>query len=385
VSVSIALIVRNEEQTLRRCLGSIRRAVDEIVVVDTGSTDGTREVAAGFTDRIYEYAWHDDFAAARQFAFDRASGDWVGWLDADDVVLNAAAIRGLAAHAGPDIGVIHWRYVVDRDTWGNSRSEYWRERLVRNDGSFHWRGRVHEVLESDRPWASLRAPEVVVEHRPLPGHRAGRVRRNLDILEAEYAERESSSPPRLLYYLAREHAEAGNLDDAIRFYHRYLRIAGRNDESYLARIQLADVNRRAGRYNQAINTCLLALKVCPHWPDAYFGLAQTFYFLRDWHAVIHWTEVGRAMPRPDTLQIINPLDYSFNWIIYFSNALFHINEVAEGVEWTRRALEICPDDPWHVENLRIYSGVPGSTPHNTVIETHSEHAQHPEWVEVADG
>jgi glycosyltransferase involved in cell wall biosynthesis len=379
VNVSIALIVRNEERTLGRCLGSIRDAVDEIVVVDTGSTDRTREIASRFTDRIFDFAWHDDFSAARQYAFDRATGEWVGWLDADDAVVNAGRIRGLAAGAAPDVGLFHWRYVVDRDRWGNPRCEFWRERLVRNDGSFRWSGRVHEVLETRRRWSSVQSPEVVVEHRPIKGHGAERGRRNLDILEAEYAERGRSSPPRMRYYLAREHADHGNLEEATMFYRSYLRVAERGDESYLARIQLADLQLRGGHYNQASNTLLLALKVCPHWPDAYYRLARIAYFQRDWHTVVHWTEVGRAMPRPDTLQIINPLDYSFNWIIYFTNALFHLGEVEEGLAWTRRALEICPDDGWHLENLRVYGA--SQTRH----ESNAYPDQQPQWVEAADG
>ena len=80
MTVSIALIVKNEEKTLDRCLASLAGAVDEIVVVDTGSTDATRAVASRYTDRIFDFAWCDDFSAARQFAFER--GDWrLGRLD----------------------------------------------------------------------------------------------------------------------------------------------------------------------------------------------------------------------------------------------------------------------------------------------------------------
>src|ERR1700730_15626481 len=82
--VSLCLIARNEEANLPACLESAADLVDEIVVVDTGSTDRTKEVAARFGARIYDFAWVDDFSAARNESLRHASGDWIFWLDADD-------------------------------------------------------------------------------------------------------------------------------------------------------------------------------------------------------------------------------------------------------------------------------------------------------------
>ena len=84
--VSLTMIVRNEEQNLPRCLESVQGLFDEIVVVDTGSTDRTKEIAAGFGARVVDFAWIDDFAAARNVALDHATGDYALWLDADDVI-----------------------------------------------------------------------------------------------------------------------------------------------------------------------------------------------------------------------------------------------------------------------------------------------------------
>ena len=67
ISISLCMIVKNEEKLLKRCLDSYRPVCDEIVIVDTGSTDRTKEIAAGYTDLIYDYPWNNDFAAARNF------------------------------------------------------------------------------------------------------------------------------------------------------------------------------------------------------------------------------------------------------------------------------------------------------------------------------
>ena len=86
-TISLCMIVKNEEAVLGRCLDSAAGLVDEIVVVDTGSTDATREIATRYADRVCEFAWIDDFAAARNFAFAQASMEYCMWLDADDVLL----------------------------------------------------------------------------------------------------------------------------------------------------------------------------------------------------------------------------------------------------------------------------------------------------------
>src|SRR5437667_7943437 len=83
-SLSLTMIVRNEEATLAACLSSAADLVDEIVVVDTGSTDGTKEVAARFGARVFDFPWRDDFAAARNESLSHARGNWILWLDGDE-------------------------------------------------------------------------------------------------------------------------------------------------------------------------------------------------------------------------------------------------------------------------------------------------------------
>ena len=85
-SISLCMIVRNEEKVLGRCLTCVRGFADEIIIVDTGSMGRTKEIAFSFTDKVYDFKWKDDFAAARNFAFSRGTGDYLFWLDADDVV-----------------------------------------------------------------------------------------------------------------------------------------------------------------------------------------------------------------------------------------------------------------------------------------------------------
>ena len=85
-TLSLCMIVRNEEEVLGRCLESVKDLADEVIIVDTGSDDRTKEIAARFTDRIFDFEWRDDFSAARNFAFSKGTKDFLMWLDADDVI-----------------------------------------------------------------------------------------------------------------------------------------------------------------------------------------------------------------------------------------------------------------------------------------------------------
>jgi len=359
VRITVALIVKNEERTLARCLSSLAGAGVEILVVDTGSTDSTVEIARRFTDRVHHFAWCDDFAAARQHAFDLVEADWVMWLDADDVVHGAERLRGLAASAAAGVSGFQLRYVYEQDEWGAPVCELWRERLVRRDAGFRWRGRVHEVLVCDGPHRLARSGEVYVEHRPERSRAAEKSGRNLRILEDEYRRLlEAGRRPgsRLLFYLANELLGAGRERRALALYRECLRESVWDEERYFVRTRVAAVHRRAGRWGRAVESDLGALRVCPERPEAYFGLAESYYHLGDWAKVRHWCEVGRAVRAHDVDLFVNPRANSFDWIILYTNALYRLGDVRAALDWTRRALELRPADAWHRANFLFFAG-----------------------------
>jgi glycosyltransferase involved in cell wall biosynthesis len=357
MTVSVALIVKDEEPVLGRALESIAGAVDEIVVVDTGSRDATKAVAERHGARVADFPWRDDFSAARQYAFDQATGQWVFWLDADDVVIGAERIRAIAADAPPEVGGFYWRYILARNDRHEPTYSCWRERCVRNDGSFRWRGRVHEVLVPAGPVLLVNTDEIVVEHRPRTD-RPDQRSRNLRILEEEVEAGGESPEPRLLYYLGREYADHGDIPRAIETLERYVAVSRWDDERYFAYVQTADLGVATGDYARALEACWAALEIQPRWPDAYFGLARIYYFRREWEKVVHWAQIGQSLPPPETMLFVNTAAYQFDWIIYYTNALYHLGRKTEALSWTVRALAIAPHDTWHRHNLRLLTAPP---------------------------
>jgi hypothetical protein len=94
------MIVRNAERSFRRALSSALPFVDEIVVVDTGSADKTRQIAKELGARLFDFAWRDDFSAARNYSLQQATGDWIFWMDADDVLPESSSVAPVASPTG---------------------------------------------------------------------------------------------------------------------------------------------------------------------------------------------------------------------------------------------------------------------------------------------
>lgn len=145
MTLSVCLIVRDEELTLARCLNCVKQFADEIVVADTGSEDNTVQIAAGYTDKVYNFEWCDDFSAARNFAFSKASCDYVMWLDADDVITseNCTRIRNLVDGGGFDMAYLLYAAAFDGE---NPTFVYNRERIFLRSADYRFCGAVHEAV-----------------------------------------------------------------------------------------------------------------------------------------------------------------------------------------------------------------------------------------------
>ncbi len=214
MSCSLCMIVKNEEEGLARCLESAGGIFDEIIIVDTGSTDSTREIALRFTDKVYDYVWQDDFAAARNYSLSLAASEYAMWLDGDDYIppearSELARILSELSAARPD--AVYLPYAVGFDELGVPNFVYERERIIRLASGMRFEGAIHEAI----PVSGKAIHEgAQIYHLGKSKREEGR---NLRIFEGMIKSGKPLSA-REKYYYARELCYAGRLEEAKRYY-----------------------------------------------------------------------------------------------------------------------------------------------------------------------
>lgn len=152
ITISLCMIVKNEEKVLERCLKSLAPCMDEIIIVDTGSTDRTKEIARKFTDKVYDFSWTGSFADARNYASLKATKEYIYTADADEYLdeLNQQRLQQLKQILLPEIEMVQMLYCTqgENNTVYNFEKEY-RPKLYRRLRPFVWIDPIHETLRTD--------------------------------------------------------------------------------------------------------------------------------------------------------------------------------------------------------------------------------------------
>lgn len=208
-TISLAMIIKDEETVLDRCLASVCHCVDEIIIVDTGSSDNSIEIAKKYTEHIYHYVWNDDFASARNEAFSHATMDYILWLDADDVIPESeqAKLLSLKETLSSETDIVMMKYHVAFDHEEKPVYTYYRERLIRNNAGFCWVGKIHEAINIK---GTIEYADIAIHHKKI---KQNDTMRNLRILESLYQQNQLS--PRERYYYAKELYEHGQYEKAL--------------------------------------------------------------------------------------------------------------------------------------------------------------------------
>jgi glycosyltransferase involved in cell wall biosynthesis/thioredoxin-like negative regulator of GroEL len=223
-TVSLCMIVKDEEAMLPRCLAAAAAFVDELVVVDTGSTDRTVEIAESFGARILHHGWTGDFSAARNVALDAATGDWLMYLDADEVLVegDGPKLRDLLGRT--------WRegfFITETNHVGDLEDgaavAHNALRLFRNRPEYRFEGRVHEQFAHRLPNLPerLESSQVRIEHFGYLGavrDAKEKSRRNLELLQRQLAD--GVDTPFLHFNLGSECAAAGDIAGSLQHLRR---------------------------------------------------------------------------------------------------------------------------------------------------------------------
>lgn len=376
--ISVCLIVKNEEMNIVRCLTSIRPYVEEIVVVDTGSTDRTPELVRGiadafevYTDCNYEDGTIKSFSAARQRSFDLATKPWVMWIDGDDVVQGAEKLPDLIAsldakrQGGPAVVVLPYEYAHDEE--GNCTCLHYRERIVTPRSDFKWVNPVHEILmsvEGSTPPTQFSDDSIRMIHKRGELAKVSDPMRNLRIIKS-FVEESEKEDPRQLYYLGQEYAGVGDVENAIKTYARYVEITGWDDEKCLALIKLSELNVQKADFKAAVEWATRSITVKENWSETYFSLAKAYYYWalvekdvgqkrRHFEKCVMFCKVGLSMPPTKTALFVNPQEKALEIHRYFNIALNATGDVRGALESVNYALAVKPKDEQLLLNKKVY-------------------------------
>lgn len=208
LKISACVIVKNEEKNLPQWIEGVKDISDEMIVVDTGSTDETVEIAREAGARVYTFPWTGDFSAAKNYALSKATGSWIIFLDADEYFIPESRKRLRAVVRGVDkdrriVGLMTPLYNINVDDGGSVIGSMMQLRLFRNLKHFRYEGRVHEALKMKRGMSGgMKDVDLIIHHT---GYSASVVRskheRNLKILLAE-AEAAGGENAKSYFYLS---------------------------------------------------------------------------------------------------------------------------------------------------------------------------------------
>ena len=272
--VSLTMIVKNEEKHLPDCLRSVQDLVDEIIVVDTGSNDRTKEIAASFGAKVYDFPWIDSFSAARNEAIKHAAGDYVFWMDADDRLddANRAQAKALFESLGDDNAAYVMKcYCLSEPGVGGTTVDH--VRLFRNRPDVRWKYRIHEqILPAIRATkGDVRWADVVITHVGYAdrSNRQKKLDRDLRLLTQEY--QEQPDDPFTLFNLGSVFNELGKPADAVALLQRSLDLSHPQD-SIVRKLYtlIAQCRRQLGQLADALAACTRGRELYPEDEELLF-------------------------------------------------------------------------------------------------------------------
>jgi glycosyltransferase involved in cell wall biosynthesis len=358
-TLSLCMIVKDEQEVIHRCLSSIAHLADEIIIADTGSSDDTVAICQQFTTHIYSFTWQQDFALARNFAFSKATGDYILWLDADDVIdpEHHAALLDLKNRLSVDVYFLPYNY--SQDEYGQSTCTLYRERILKNDGTFQWKYPVHEVIQNTHG-RTERRENIPVRHARTHSGMEQDKGRNLDILQHAVQREEYVNEARVWCYLGRELHDHQRFGEAIAAFERFLLFPHTwQEDRMIALFRIAQCHgSMAGDDNEHAYTAETyarkAIALDARWAEPYFVLGEIAFRRKYYEEAAFWF-AKCLRPVPDVLSPVNREMYNIRPYVYLVFCHDHLQQYEAAWDDNEQALLCKPQDRGLLHN-RSYLG-----------------------------
>lgn len=346
------MIVKNEELVLGRCLDSVKKLVDEIVIVDTGSTDNTKNIAKEYTDKIYDFIWIDDFSAARNYSFSKGTKDFILWLDADDIILEKDALDFMELKKSLSLStdIVNMKYNVSFDKDDNPTFTFYRERLIKNSPQFKWVGAVHEIIP---PIGNIINSDIAISHKKL---KVNDPERNLKIYNKLIANNELLTP-RDLYYYGRELYYNSKYEEAINYLNEFLDSNMGWVEDCISACQiLSFCYNSINKPKEALDILFKSFRYSYPRAEICCDIGQHFLNENNYEQAIFWYELA-SKSKKNSEGFISIDCYGYIPYMQLCLCYYKIGNCKKSEEYNELAGEIKPLDSAYLYNKNFFESI----------------------------
>lgn len=341
MKLSLCMIVKNEEEILARCLESPKDLFDEIIIVDTGSTDKTKEVALKFTKKIYDFKWVDDFSVARNYSFSKATSEYIMWLDADDVIESEDLIKlKQLKHNLKDVDVVMLKYNISFDEQNKPTFSYYRERIIKNDKTFFWQDPIHEAIV---PHGKIIYNDAGISHRKIKPVEMGR---NLKIYQ-QLIKKNIKFSARQKFYYSRELFYNGKYKEAIKSFNEYLdKYNGWVENQIEACYNLTSCYKFVNNIDKALSSAFISFNFDLPRAELLCEIGNIFVLKGKYNIAIYWYKLASKC-KVDYEKGGFILKDCYNIVPYLQLCLcyYNLGDTKKAIYYNNKASKLRPNHP----------------------------------------
>lgn len=356
ISISLCMIIKNEEHVLERCLSSICDVVDEIIIVDTGSTDNSKNISKKYTNNIYDFQWIDDFSKARNYSFDKASKDYIMWLDADEYLdeINKEKLRNLKDCISTNIDVISMETYMYLDENKNPKIKSRRNRIVKASKELKWSGFVHEYIDIESiNIDNIYDSSIVIFHDKIQEVND----RNLNIYLKNINDGKKLNS-RDLYYYGKELYCHKMTDEAINILEEFIKKAIYKEEIVDALCKIGECYLNKKQYKNAREFFYKTFEYTSPRGDIICNIAFSFEEEKRYIQAINWYEIILNMRMPnDCNQCVNLYCWRFKPHLNLCCCYYELGDLNRAYYHHKKCMELNPQNECVKCNEKYFNSI----------------------------
>ena len=349
ITISLCMIVKNEEELLGRCLDSVKDITDEINIVDTGSSDGTKEIAAKYTGRIFDFTWNNSFADARNESYKYATKDYILYLDADDIILeeDRAKLKKLKETLDSSADAVCMYYNYGTDEYGNATLKFLNIRLVKREKNFKWSGDCHNYLNVT---GKIVNTDIAITHK-RPQHSTGRT---FSIYEKKISRGDVFSARDYFYY-GNESRENGYYEKAIESYDKNISMEdGWVEDKIFACIFKADCHRYLGDTANELASLFQSFRFAPPRAEACSRIGHNFQRKKNYKNAVFWYELALLrVPEPGRRSFIYTAYHTWYPHLQLCVCYYNLGDYSKSYFHNEQAGKYRPEDKHVLHNRKL--------------------------------